>query len=116
MFGNYISSGSTEFHPEVLNAAPPHFALPALHWLVVGVAASGVGIIAATCFQLLVAITARIANLPVAALLFGAAPVVVWRVKGAWVTPAISAGGFVAGRLLLCPQQGFLLFPPPPPI
>jgi len=32
-------------------------------------------------------------------LLFAAALAVVWRVKGAWVTPAIVAGGAIAGWL-----------------
>jgi chromate transporter len=74
---------------------------PSLHRLLAGVAAAVVGIIAATFLQLSTATIPRVANMPVAALLFTMALVVVWRIKGAWVTPAIVAGGALAGWLLL---------------
>ncbi len=70
---------------------------PALHRLLAGVAAAVVGIIAATFVQLGEATTARItAPLP-AVLLFAAALAAVWRIKGAWVTPAIVAAAALAG-------------------
>lgn len=72
---------------------------PALHRVLAGVAAAVVGIIAATFVQLGQATGARIADPLFALLLFAAALVVVWRVKGAWVTPAIVAGGAIAGWL-----------------
>ncbi|MDF7774219.1 chromate efflux transporter [Sphingomonas sp. AOB5] len=73
---------------------------PALHRLLAGVAAAVVGIIAATLVQLVQATGVRITNPLIAAILFGVALVVVWRVKGAWVTPAIVAGGALAGWLV----------------
>lgn len=72
---------------------------PALHRVLAGVAAAVVGIIAATFVQLGQATGARVAAPLFALLLFAAALAVVWRVKGAWVTPAIVAGGAVAGWL-----------------
>ncbi|WP_137753917.1 chromate efflux transporter [Sphingopyxis sp. L1A2A] len=73
---------------------------PALHRLLAGVAAAVVGIIAATFVQLGEATAARVtAPLP-AVLLFAAALTVVWRVKGAWVTPAIVAAAALAGWLV----------------
>lgn len=73
---------------------------PALHRLLAGVAAAVVGIIAATFVQLGDATAARVtAPLP-AILLFAAALAVVWRVKGAWVTPAIVAAAALAGWLV----------------
>lgn len=74
---------------------------PALHRLLAGVAASVVGIIAATFFQLAIATTARVENLPTALLLFATALSVVQVVKRAWITPAVVVGGAVAGWLLL---------------
>ncbi len=72
---------------------------PALHRLLAGVAAAVVGIIAATFVQLGQATGARVAEPWFALLLFAAALAVVWRVKGAWVTPAVVAGGGIAGWL-----------------
>lgn len=72
---------------------------PALHRLLAGIAAAVVGIIAATFVQLGQATAARVAEPWLALLLFAAALGVVWRVKGAWVTPAVVAGGAVAGWL-----------------
>ena len=72
---------------------------PALHRLLAGVAAAVVGIIAATFVQLGQATGARVAEPWFALLLFAAALVVVWRIKGAWATPAIVAGGAIAGWL-----------------
>ncbi len=74
---------------------------PALHRLLTGVAAAVVGIITATFVQLVAATIPRIASPPIAIALFAAALTIVWRVKGAWVTPVIIAGGAVAGSLLV---------------
>lgn len=74
---------------------------PALHRILAGVAAAVVGIIAATFIQLGEATAARAPDLLAAAMLFALALAVVWRVKGAWVTPAIVAGGAVAGWLMI---------------
>lgn len=73
---------------------------PALHRVLAGVAAAVVGIIAATFVQLGVATGARVSNLLVALALFAAALALVWRLKGAWVTPAILAAGGFAGWLV----------------
>ncbi|NYF32767.1 MULTISPECIES: chromate efflux transporter [Sphingopyxis] len=70
---------------------------PALHRLLSGVAAAVVGIIAATFVQLGQATAERVAEPWFAALLFAGALVVAWRVKGAWVTPVVVAGGAMAG-------------------
>ncbi|MBJ7502064.1 MAG: chromate efflux transporter, partial [Sphingopyxis sp.] len=70
---------------------------PALHRLLAGVAAAVVGIIAATFVQLGQATGARVTEPLFALLLFAGALVVAWRVRGAWVTPAIIAGGAIAG-------------------
>ena len=70
---------------------------PALHRLLAGVAAAVVGIIAATWLQIGAATVARVSLLPVALALFAVALVVVWRVKGAWVTPAVLAVAGVVG-------------------
>lgn len=72
---------------------------PALHRILAGVAAAVVGIIAATFVQLGQATGARVAEPLFAMLLFAVALAVVWRVKGGWVTPAIVAGGAIAGWL-----------------
>jgi chromate transporter len=74
---------------------------PALHRLLAGVAAAVVGIIAATFLQLFMATGTRVSNVPVAILLFALALTIVWRVKGAWVTPAVVAGGTLTGWLML---------------
>ncbi len=74
---------------------------PALHRLLAGVAAAVVGIIAATFFQIGCSTIGRIASLPLAALLFAVGLFMVWRLKGAWVTPAIVILGALAGWLML---------------
>lgn len=73
---------------------------PALHRMLTGVAAAVVGIIAATFVQLAQATGARVDRPVFAMLLFLVALVVAWRVKGAWVTPAIVAGGALAGWVI----------------
>ena len=73
---------------------------PALHRVLAGVAAAVVGIIAATFLQLGQATTARLSQPIAAVLLFGVALILVWRLKGAWVTPVLVAGGAVAGLLV----------------
>jgi chromate transporter len=73
---------------------------PALHRLLAGVAAAVVGIIAATFFQLAQAIVERMSSAPVALALFAIALIVVWRLKGAWVTPAVLIGGALVGWLV----------------
>lgn len=69
---------------------------PALHRVLAGVAAAVVGIIAGTLVELALATEARVGRPLVALALFLAAAAVAWRVKGAWVTPAIvaAAGAF----------------------
>jgi chromate transporter len=74
---------------------------PALHRLLAGVAAAVVGVIAATFLQLVIATGMRVSNVPVALLLFAVALIIVWRVKGAWVTPAIIGSGALAGWLFI---------------
>ena len=73
---------------------------PALHRVLTGVAAAVVGIIAATFFQLAQVTATRIESQAMAAILFGVALVIAWRVKGAWVTPTIIAGGALVGWLV----------------
>lgn len=73
---------------------------PALHRLLAGVAAAVVGVIAATFVQLGEVTAARVSNPLPAILLFAAALAIVWRVKGAWVTPAIIAAAALTGWLL----------------
>ncbi|WP_428631701.1 chromate efflux transporter [Sphingopyxis sp.] len=73
---------------------------PALHRILAGVAAAVVGIIAATFVQLGEATGARVSYWLFGAILFAAALAIVWRVKGAWVTPALVAVGAVAGWLI----------------
>lgn len=73
---------------------------PALHRLLAGVAAAVVGVIAATFVQLGEVTAAHVSNPLPAILLFAAALAIVWRVKGAWVTPAIIAAAALTGWLL----------------
>lgn len=73
---------------------------PALHRVLEGIAATVVGIIAGTFLQLGYATVGRIPGHVMPIFLFGAAVLVAWRVKGAWVTPAIIAGGAIAGWAL----------------
>lgn len=73
---------------------------PALHRVLAGVAAAVVGVIAATLLQLGWSTAGRAANLVPAALLFGAAVLVVWRWKGKLTAPALVLAGGVAGWAL----------------
>jgi chromate transporter len=73
---------------------------PALHRVLAGVAAAVVGIIAATFIQLAIATGGRVSQPVIAAILFGVALLVAWRVKGAWVTPAIVGGAALAGWII----------------
>ena len=70
---------------------------PALHRLLGGVAAAVVGVIAATLLQLGASTAARVSDPAVAAVLFLTALVVVWRVKGSFVAPALVVAGGLAG-------------------
>jgi chromate transporter len=69
----------------------------ALHRLLAGVAAAVVGIIAATFIQLAMATAQQVREPIVGLIIFGLALAVAWRVRRAWVTPAIVAGGAVVG-------------------
>ncbi|MFZ2997181.1 chromate efflux transporter [Sphingobium sp.] len=73
---------------------------PALHRILSGVAAAVVGIIAATFLQLAQATSARVASPLIAAAMFALALLIAWRVKGAWVTPAIVGSGALLGWLI----------------
>jgi len=70
---------------------------PALHRVLEGIAAAVVGVIAATFVQLSYATGARVPTPLIALLMLIAALIVLWRMKGAWVTPAIIAAGAMAG-------------------
>lgn len=75
--------------------------MEALHHALAGIAAAVVGIIAATFVQLAAATVSRTAE-PIAAFpLFLITLAIVWRVKGAWVTPLLIAAGGVAGWAFL---------------
>ncbi|HEX7874094.1 MAG TPA: chromate transporter, partial [Sphingobium sp.] len=69
----------------------------ALHHILTGIAAAVVGIIAATLVHLLQATAGRVTQPMIALPLFAIALAVAWRVKGAWVTPAIVASGAAIG-------------------
>jgi len=73
---------------------------PALHRLLEGVAAAVLGIIAATFLQLGHATGLRISAPVPAMAMFVLALAVVWRFKGAWLTPALLALGAIMGWLL----------------
>ncbi|MES2291180.1 MAG: chromate efflux transporter [Pseudomonadota bacterium] len=73
---------------------------PALHRVLEGVAATVVGIIGATFLQLGSAAWPRLSSPLLAVILFVIALAAAWRLKGAWVTPAILASGAVAGTAL----------------
>ncbi len=83
---------------ERLEAVTDH---PRLTRLLAGVAAAVVGVIAATSIQLGVATAGRSSEPLVGAAIFAIALTIAWRVRGAWVTPAILAGGAATGWLLL---------------
>ncbi len=72
-----------------------------LHRTLDGVAAAVVGIIAATLLQLGAAAWLRIDTPVPAIVLFALALVAAFKLKGAWVTPAILATGGTAGWLML---------------
>lgn len=72
---------------------------PALHDGLAGVAAAVVGIIAATFVQLVQVTALRVDHPWAAAMLAAIALLLIWRLKGAWVTPAIMGGGALAGWL-----------------
>jgi chromate transporter len=73
---------------------------PALHRVLEGVAAAVVGIIAATFLHLGYATGVRVPNPAAGIALFAAALAAAWRIRGAWVTPAILAAGGIAGWAL----------------
>jgi len=74
---------------------------PRLHRTLDGVAAAAVGIIAATLVQLGLSAAERLEAPLLALPILAVAVLAVWRLKGAWVTPAIVAAGAMAGALLL---------------
>ena len=73
---------------------------PALHGLLAGVAAAVVGVIAATLVQLGWSTVARASSILLPVLLFVAALILVWRLKGKFVLPALVIAGGIAGWLL----------------
>jgi chromate transporter len=73
---------------------------PAFHRALEGIAAAVVGIIAATFLQLCQATSARFSGYFLPICLFAVALLLVWRVKGPWVTPAIIAVGAITGWVL----------------
>ena len=73
---------------------------PALHRFLAGVAAAAVGIIAYGLTEIASATWARVSAPPLAAALFAVALAMVWRLKGAWVTPLVIALGLGAGALV----------------
>ena len=72
-----------------------------LHRTLDGVAAAAVGIIAATLVQLALAAAERVPEVALALPILLLAALAAWKLKGLWVTPAIVAGGALAGALLL---------------
>ncbi|MBB4859942.1 chromate transporter [Novosphingobium chloroacetimidivorans] len=74
---------------------------PALHRVLEGVAAAVVGVIAATFVHLAQATAGRVMVPVLALVLFAAALAAAWRLKGAWVTPAIMLAGALVGWWLL---------------
>lgn len=73
---------------------------PSMHRVLEGIAAAVVGIITATFLQLGQATGLRLSAPVLGTVLFAAALAVAWRVKGAWVTPAIIAAGVTAGWIV----------------
>lgn len=73
---------------------------PALHRLLSGIAAAVVGIIAATFVQIGISTGARVTQPLIALLMFAVALAIVWRMKGAWVTPIVIAAGAVIGWIV----------------
>jgi chromate transporter len=74
---------------------------PRLHRTLDGVAAAAVGVIAATLVQLGVSAWERLETPLLALPIFALAALAAWRLKGAWVTPAIVGAGAAAGALVL---------------
>lgn len=74
---------------------------PALHRALAGIAAAVAGIIAATFVQLGEATVVRVSNGALVIPMFLFALLIVWRVKGAWVTPAVLAAGGLTGWFFL---------------
>lgn len=83
---------------ERLEAVVEH---PRLHRTLDGVAAAAVGVIAATLVQLGLSAWERLAAPLLAVPIFALAALAAWRLKGAWVTPAIVAAGAATGAVLL---------------
>lgn len=73
---------------------------PALHRLLDGVAAAVVGVIAATLLQLGVALAQRLPAVAAGGVLFAIALILVWRLRGGWVSPALMVAGGLAGYLV----------------
>lgn len=82
---------------ERLEAVVEH---PALHRLLAGVAAAVVGVITATLIQLGWSTAERASSFWLPALLFVAALVLVWKLKGKFVTPTLVLAGGIAGWFL----------------
>jgi chromate transporter len=74
---------------------------PRLHRTLDGVAAAAVGVIAATLVQLGVSAWERLETPLLALPIFALAALAAWKLKGAWVTPAIVGAGAAAGALVL---------------
>lgn len=72
---------------------------PALHRLLGGVAAAVVGVIAATLAQLGMSVHDRVTDTSVALAIFAVSLMVIWRLKGKWVMPALVGAAAVAGWL-----------------
>jgi chromate transporter len=72
---------------------------PALHRVLAGVAAAVVGVIGATCLQLMWSTAERAPTLWGAALIFSVALAAVWLAKGKWAPPLLIVTGALAGRL-----------------
>jgi chromate transporter len=70
---------------------------PALHRLLTGIAAAVVGIIVATIIDLSTSVLERLTQPTIAAAVFALALAAAWRLKGAWITPAIIGAGIVVG-------------------
>ncbi|KMS51975.1 chromate transporter [Novosphingobium barchaimii LL02] len=73
---------------------------PSLHRVLEGIAAAVVGVITATLLHLGQATGSRLPAPALGIVLFAAALAVAWRVKGAWVTPAIIAAGAITGWIV----------------
>lgn len=73
---------------------------PALQRALAGVAAAVVGIIGATFLQLGMTASHGVSAPFVAILLFAAALLAVWRIRGMWVAPAVLVAAAVAGAVL----------------